>query len=214
MICRYPYKYLAFPPPHPFTPFLSLYLSYYRATVLIVPHQHQPSRLKSVFSRYLSDKRRLRSPKRNFSHDVHTRSIRLFSLASVDGYRKSINGGLARAGVAAKVVSFSSSYPHPSTFVSFVPSSSFYYAWLLLVGRYFSNGLGIDVVRWGRWTSAKYCFEEYLRDYTIATTTSSTTHLPPLLLLAPLARNTIVLLYDLRLELGKVLPPFFTSLSL
>lgn len=47
--------------------------------------------------------------------------------------------------------------------------------------------------------TAKYCFEEYPRTYTA-----------PLLLLAPLARNTIVLLYDLRRELGKVLP-FFSS---
>lgn len=39
-------------------------------------------------------------------------------------------------------------------------------------------------------------------------------HCAPLLLLAPLARNTIVLLYDLRRELGKVLPLFSPELLL
>lgn len=45
--------------------------------------------------------------------------------------------------------------------------------------------------------TAKYCFEEYPR-----------TCSAPLLLLAPLARNTIVLLYDLRRELGSFAFPF------
>lgn len=52
--------------------------------------------------------------------------------------------------------------------------------------------------------TAKYCFEEY--PWTCSA---------PLLLLAPLVRNTIVLLYDLRRELGKVpfLPPPDSSFS-
>lgn len=52
------------------------------------------------------------------------------------------------------------------------------------------------------WTIAKYCFEEYSR-----------TSRAPLLLLAPLARNTIVLLYDLRRGLGKLPTYFFSSSS-
>jgi len=93
--------------------------------------------------------------------------------APVWWYRKSINDGFLRHGIATTA---------ESRFRGIVDTFS-----------------GANRRRLRPSDTAKYCFEEYPWTCTA-----------PLLLLAPLARNTIVLLYDLRRELGKVLPFFFS----